>query len=109
MGLLSGDIIKRLRDNRKSDDPVPVVKLHAPYNPSALVWLLAAQDTEDKDKFLCLADVGIGQPEVGFVHIRTLEDYDNRGIPIVVDSSAVLDKRLSEYANIARREGKIVV
>ncbi|MCY4583265.1 MAG: DUF2958 domain-containing protein [Chloroflexi bacterium] len=106
MGLLSTETLQRLRENRNHDDPVPVVKLFTPYGNWA--WLLAFQDGTDRDKLFGLCDMGIGQPELGYVRLSTLEDYDIRGIVIEHDSGAVFDKPLSHYARTARENGKIV-
>lgn len=106
MGLLSTETLNQLRENRNQEDPVPVVKLFTPYGKWA--WLLAFQDGTDRDKLFGLCDMGIGQPELGYVRLSTLEDYDNQGIVIEYDRSAVFDKPLSYYTQIARGNGKII-
>ncbi len=106
MSLLPKEILNRLRENRRRKDPVPVVKLFTPNGEWA--WPLANQDGGDKDKMFGLCDMGIGQPELGYVRLSTIESYDIKGIVIEFDPDAVFDKPLSEYASIAKENGKIV-
>ncbi|MDE2899530.1 MAG: DUF2958 domain-containing protein [Chloroflexota bacterium] len=105
MALLGTEILQRLRENRKAKDPVPVVRLYNPYGKE--FFLLVAQDAEDKEKYLCVCDIGYG-PDYGFVTLSTLEDYDNRGIPLVYDEGEVFDKPWGAYLAMARKHGKIV-
>ena len=93
------------RNGRRGEDHVPVARLVAPYNKWS--WLLVSQDPEDPDKVLCLADLDIGQPEIGYVSLSQLADDDIRGIVIELDDTATLDKPLSWYASRARKSGKI--
>ncbi len=105
--LLPPEMRKQLQDNGLHDDhdPPPVARLYTPYGKWS--WLLALQDPEDPDKILCLADMGIGQPELGYISLSLLADYDIRGIPIQLDRSATFNKPLSSYANRATHSGKI--
>ncbi len=104
--LLTTQMRQQLQQNGLSDedDHVPVARLFSYDNKWS--WLLVLQDQEDPDKVLCLADLGIGQPEVGYIRLSWLADYDIQGIPIYLDTDATLDKPLSWYANKARANKK---
>lgn len=100
MGLVSEEILQRLRENRKAKDPVPVVRLYNPYGKE--FFLLVAQDMDNKDKYLCVCDIGFGA-DYGYVTLSTLEDYDNRGIPLVYDEDEVFDRPWGAYLERARK------
>jgi len=87
-------------------DPVPVVKLFTP--DAGGTWLLAWIDPEDHALALGLCDPGLGYPEVGPVSLEELAAV--RGmmrLPIEQDLHFRADKRLSGYARIATRSGRI--
>ena len=100
---------KLLANGKKRDcDHVPLVRW---FNPAgAGTWLASELDPEDPDIAHCLADLGMGCPEIGSVRVSELEAFQGpfglgierdlwfnaRGIP------------LSTYAEAARRAGHIV-
>ncbi len=104
MALLSKEIMRRLHENRKANDPVPVVRLYNPYGKQ--YFLLVAEDTDDKDTYLCVCDIGYGS-DYGYVTMRQLEDMDNRGIPLVYDKGEVFDRPWSVYLDRARKKDGI--
>src|SRR3954454_2486721 len=88
-------------------DPHPVVKLFTP--DAAATWLLACIDPDYPDIAFCLADLGIGCPEMGSVSISDITGVRG-GLGLRVERALhfVAKKPLSEYARDARRAGAIV-
>jgi hypothetical protein len=88
-------------------DHKPVVKL---FNPcGAATWLLTELDPEDPDLAFGLCDLGMGCPELGSVRISELEEVKGPlGIGIERDIHFDADKTLSEYAEEARIDQRIV-
>ncbi|KQZ93820.1 transposase [Mesorhizobium sp. Root157] len=85
----------------------PVVKLFDP-NGSA-VWLLAEIDPAEPSRAYGLCDLGQGFPELGYVDLGELATVRSGfGLPIEIDRSFFPTRRLSEYAEEARRKGRIV-
>jgi hypothetical protein len=102
---------KLLANGRKSaengdGDFEPVVKL---FNPAgAATWLLTELDPDNEDIAFGLADLGFGTPELGSVSISELAAFRGRlGLGIERDRYFTADKRLSEYADEARKAGRI--
>ncbi len=87
-------------------DHKPVVKIFNPTGPQT--WLIAEMD-RDGDRLFGLADLGMGEPEMGYVSLAELLDVGRR-LPIALecDLSFKATKRLSEYAREARAAGKII-
>jgi glycine/D-amino acid oxidase-like deaminating enzyme len=94
-------------DDGNTEDFKPVVKL---FNPcGAATWLLSELD-EDGDTAFGLCDLGLGEPEIGYVSLEELASIDLRfGLYIERDSHFNATKMLSEYAAEARRLGRIEV
>jgi hypothetical protein len=88
-------------------DPVPVVKLFTP--DAGATWLLTEIDPTDHDRAFGLCDLGLGEPELGYVSLGELAAV--RGplrLPIERDAAFTGGKPLSEYAIEARRMRRIV-
>lgn len=88
-------------------DPLPVVKLFTP--DAHATWLLTELDPEDGDTAFGLCDLGLGMPELGSVQLSELENV--RGplnLPIERDLYFIAQRRLSEYAQLARANGSII-
>ena len=88
-------------------DPLPVVKLFTP--DAHATWLLTELDPEDGDTAFGLCDLGLGMPELGCVRLSELENV--RGplnLPIERDLYFIAQRRLSEYAQLARANGSII-
>jgi hypothetical protein len=94
-------------DDGKTEDFQPVVKL---FNPvGAATWLLSELD-EDGDTAFGLCDLGLGEPELGYVSLEELASVTLRfGLYIERDIHFNARKMLSEYAAEARRLGRIEV
>lgn len=51
-------------------DPRPVVKLFTP--DAGATWLLTEADPEDPDRLFGLCDLGLGEPELGYVSLAEI-------------------------------------
>lgn len=89
-------------------DPAPVVKLFTP--DAGATWLLTEIDPDDHDHAFGLCDLGLGEPELGWVSLQELATVRGRlGLPVERELHFRAEKRLSAYARDARRAGQIVV
>ncbi|EMM6680950.1 DUF2958 domain-containing protein [Pseudomonas aeruginosa] len=89
-------------------DPAPVVKLFTP--DGGATWLLTEIDPDDHDRAYGLCDLGLGDPEIGWVSLSELATVRGElGLPIERDLSFRAEKRLSAYARDARLAGRVVV
>lgn len=88
-------------------DPIPVVKLFDPLGSGT--WLLTDLNPDDPDIASGLCDLGF--PELGSVRISELESIrtmpNRRGVGIEQDKFFRPTKRISEYADDARRDQRI--
>ena len=83
----------------------PVVKLFTP--DAQATWLLTELDERDLAFGLC--DCGLGEPELGYVHLHELESIRGKlGLPIERDLHFEADRPISEYATLARDQRRIV-
>lgn len=86
-------------------DPRPVVKLFSP--DGSATWLLTELHADGMLFGLC--DLGLGHPELGYVHRRELETARGRlGLPIERDRHWRATAPLSAYAEAARTAGRII-
>jgi len=116
MKLFTKPQLQKLRENffkneaiiQNSDDPIdfkPVVKLFSP--DGACTWLLTELGPDQKAFGLC--DLGLGEPEIGYVSIEEIQKLRGKmGLPVERDRWFEADKTLSEYAREARTKGHIV-
>lgn len=107
--LITAEIDRQLRANalrRDSDANRPVLKL---FNPcGAATWLISERDLEEPDILFGLCDLGFGTPELGNVSLSELAAIRlPYGLRIERDIHFKADKSLSEYAEEARRSGRI--
>lgn len=87
-------------------DPLPVVRLFTPDGHAT--WLLAALDPADGDTAWGLIDLGIGMPALGTVKLSDLAGIVGpRQRPILRDLYFRAARPLSEYVQLAQREGSI--
>ena len=87
-------------------DPVPVVRLFTP--DAHATWLLAALDPADDDTAWGLIDLGIGMPALGTVRLSELANIVGpRRQPVLRDLYFHARRRLSEYVQLAQRDGSI--
>ena len=96
-----------LANGANPGDHRPVVKW---FNPcGAATWLASELDPEDPDVAHCLADLGMGYPEIGSVRISELEAFRGRfGLGIERDLHFRAKATLSRYAEAARNACRIV-
>jgi hypothetical protein len=88
-------------------DPRPVVKLFTP--DAGATWLLTELDPDDEDLAFGLCDLGLGEPELGYVRISELDAL--RGplrLPVERDLHFSAMRPLSAYYEAAREAGRIV-
>jgi Protein of unknown function (DUF2958) len=97
----------RLYGDGNTVDFHPVVKL---FNPcGAATWLLSELD-EDGDTAFGLCDLGMGEPEFGYVSLEELASVKlSLGFYIERDEHFTAKKSLGDYARDARRLGRIEV
>ena len=88
-------------------DPRPVVKLFTP--DASANWLLSELDPSEPNRAFGLCDLGLGFPELGYVSLVELAAVRGRfGLPVERDLHFTADRPLSDYADAARRRGRIV-
>ena len=98
---------KLLSNGTKRADHRPVCKWFHPCG--AATWLVSELDPEDPDIAHCLADLGMGHPEIGSVRISELVAFRGRfGLGIERDLHFRATYPLSIYTEAARAAGRIV-
>ena len=109
MKLLTKAIEKKLLANWAAaqagdENQVPVMKL---FNPcGAATWLITEMDP--KGLMFGLCDLGMGSPELGYVHLDELKQVKLPfGLKIERDLHWEGKKPIQEYANDARAKGHI--
>jgi Protein of unknown function (DUF2958) len=96
---------ERIDNDGNTIDFRPVVKLFTP--DANATWLLTELDADGNAFGLC--DVGLGEPELGYVSLRELETVRGRfGLPVECDASFVANHSLSHYTDVAREQRRIV-
>ncbi|MFY8162654.1 MAG: DUF2958 domain-containing protein [Brevundimonas sp.] len=86
----------------------PLVKLFVPWN--AGTWLISEIDPDDPDLAFALCDLGVGSPELGYLHIPEIEAVRGPfGLKIERDLhwSPEKGKTMEQYADEARARGRI--
>ncbi|MBH9683561.1 DUF2958 domain-containing protein [Burkholderia cepacia] len=87
-------------------DPLPVVRLFTP--DAHATWLLAALDPTDGDTAWGLIDLGIGMPALGTVKLSDLASIVGpQQRPVLRDLYFHASRPLSEYGQLAQRDGSI--
>jgi hypothetical protein len=93
----------------KGDDALdfkPVVKLFTP--DAQCTWLLTELDPDDGLAF-GLCDLGMGEPELGYVSLVEIAGVRGKlGLPVERDLHFVADKSISAYAEETRQLRRIV-
>ena len=97
------------RDGNTVDHP-PVVKIFNPYGGAT--WLLSESDPDEPDRLFGLCDLGMGEPELGYVLRSELEEIHIQigahALPLERDLHFTAKHPLSWYAEQARIERRIV-
>ena len=93
-------------DGHSDIDFKPVVKLFTP--DAQCTWLLTELDPDDGLAF-GLCDLGIGEPELGYVSLVELQYVHGKlGLPVERDLHFEADKTIAAYTEEARSRGSIV-
>jgi hypothetical protein len=88
-------------------DPRPVVKFFTP--DASATWLISEADPEDPDHLFGLCDLGLGEPELGYVSLDAIRSVRGKlGLPVERDLYFTAQHPLSWYATQARRARMIV-
>jgi hypothetical protein len=95
------------RAQGREPDPFPVVRI---FDPSgSATWLLTEVSPANPKQAFGLADLGHGCPELGYIDLPELAGARTRfGLRLEIDHHFRATKPLSEYADEARRRGRIV-
>tara|TARA_R110000782_G_scaffold241804_1_gene328276 strand:+ start:570 stop:902 length:333 start_codon:yes stop_codon:yes gene_type:complete len=109
MKLLTKQIEKKLKaqgEFRNANKHKPIVKF---FGVGAFTWLISEMDA-DGDTLFGLCDLGFGCPELGYVSLSELESlkFPPFGLGVERDLHFKADKTLSEYADEARKNERIV-
>lgn len=108
MILLTPALRQQLRVNNlnREDDHIPVVKFFTPWGGAT--WILTDMEP-DGDTMFGLCDLGLGEPELGYVSLKELDAIRGpRGLRIERDLHWRPTKPLSEYVTAARAARRIV-
>ena len=91
---------------RRDDDPVPVLKIFAP--DGGATWLICELG-DDRDTMFGLCDLGVGDPELGYVSLAEIVDVRG-GLGLQVERDLYWKPKhpISVYATAAREAGRIV-
>lgn len=88
-------------------DPRPIVKLFTP--DASATWLLTEADPADPDRLFGLCDLGLGEPELGYVSLAEIRSVRGRlRLPVERDLHFRAEHPLSWYTQRARQSGRIV-
>ncbi|MCA1524318.1 DUF2958 domain-containing protein [Bradyrhizobium yuanmingense] len=97
------------RAGQREPDHVPVVKVFNPYGGAT--WLLTESDPDEPDRLYGLCDLGMGEPELGYVARSEIESVrvsiGGHGLPLERDLYWSTTEPLSVHAERARRAGRI--
>ena len=109
MELLTPELREQLVQNGRNPDRdiPPACKF---FNPAgAGTWLVTDADPDDPDRLHCLADLGLGAPELGTVRLSELEAFEGPfGLGIERDLWFEPVHPIGVYARAARLAGRIV-
>lgn len=109
MKLITPEILERLKMNNltKDADHAPVVKFFTPW--ANATWLISDIDVEDGDMMFGLCDMGLGEPELGYVLLSDLEELRGPScLRVERDLHFRATRPMSEYVYAARSERRIV-
>ena len=88
-------------------DPLPVVKLFMV--DADATWLLTELDPDNPDIAFGLCDLGVDEPELGYVSLAELAGFRGRlHLPVERDEHFRPDKPLSAYARLALAHSRII-
>ncbi|MGO1160866.1 DUF2958 domain-containing protein [Brucella sp. C7-11G] len=108
MMLLTAQQRLKLAENGQDceTDHVPVVKLFTPW--ANATWLLKDM-LPDGDTCFGLCDLGLGEPELGYVSLKELEKLRGpAGLRVERDLHFETELPLSRWTKVARIAGRII-
>ena len=83
-----------------------MVKLFTP--DAGATWLLSELDPDDEDLAFGLCDLGLGEPELGYVRLSELAALRGpMSLPVERNLHFEADRRISTYAADARQADRI--
>ncbi len=105
---------KLIKNNKKvgSDEELeikPVVRIFSPWSHC---HFLISDYNPDDDVYFGLADLGLGFPELGYIDLKEIEfmEFTDLHVPFFErDITFKADKTISQYAEIARKTGRIIL
>jgi Protein of unknown function (DUF2958) len=106
----NGEATRRAQNAGQTEpDHIPVVKVFNPYGGAT--WLLTESDPDEPDRLFGLCDLGMGEPELGYVARSEIEsvrvNIGGHDLPLERDMYFETDKPLSVFYEAARRAGRI--
>lgn len=88
-------------------DPQPILKLFTPW--TSCTWLITEMMPSDENILFGLCDLGMGEPELGYVSLEELQSVTGPGgLKVERDIHWKPKHALSVYNDAARRAGRIV-
>ena len=97
----------RMRRDQPSRDLEPVCKVFTP--DAGATWLLYELIPDDNDVAFGLCDLGVGEPELGYVRISELKELRGPwGLPVELDAHFKPARTLQAYMSAARTAGRIM-
>ncbi|MDC7784785.1 DUF2958 domain-containing protein [Rhodoplanes sp. TEM] len=118
--IFTADILRQLAANglatreaqkrgEREPDHKPVVKVFNPYGSAR--WLLTESDPDEPDRLFGLCDMGVGEPEPGYVLRSEIEgariQVGRYAFSMERDAYFEAEHTLSVYADQARATGRI--
>lgn len=98
----NGTFNAKYKGTSYEEDFAPVVKLFDPFGGAT--WLLSELDPNDESFAFGLCDLGVGEPELGYVSIKEIEELGR----IERDCHFKASMTVSEYAERAREMGFVI-
>jgi len=109
MELLTPELRAQLIANGRTPDTdrPPACKF---FNPTgAGTWLITHADPDEPDRLACLADLGFGFPELGYVSLAELQSFEGPfGLGIERDIFFDAEHPISIYARAASAAERII-
>lgn len=101
--LANGELAKAQPDF----DPVPVLKLFAPWDQRT--WLISEMSPDNQGILFGLVDLGVGEPEVGMIILSEISAIEGLGgLRVEVDRYFKPNRTLNAYASDAAIAGEYV-
>ena len=107
MAQLMANWVLNASSDPTATDCAPVVKMFTP--DAQATWLVSEMNPSDCDTLFGLCDLGLGEPELGYVSLTELQSLRGPwGLPIERDTHFQATMTLTEYAELARQSRRII-